>query len=95
MRSFFDDWALLLGEIEIIVDNEIYTMAAGYVENVAFRDELYVRLWKNDNLLFGTRLRYVKNPDKDDGEYVNNVPLNVRKICIEQAERLDKLKAFA
>src|ERR1700677_1521835 len=99
MKSFDSDWHLKLGEVEINFNNETYIMAAGYITNESFKDKLYVRLWKNERLIFGTGFSSVKywqhEPSSIDSSFISNAPPGVIEICIVQAERLEKLKAFA
>ena len=93
MKEYDDNWELKLGEIEFIVDNKVYVMAAGYID--LFPNQFYVRLWLNNKCLFGCFDCEVKNPHGMNQEFVCKVPWEVREVCIEQAERLYKLRVFA
>lgn len=85
----FDDWKFYIGEIEIFHEGEKYFLVVGYVE----KPGLYMRLLKEGRLMAGSWVHMIEN--KIEYSSFFNVDTPLRNMCLKQAKRLEKLKAFA
>ena len=81
-------WLDILAMVKISDNNVDYLLQIGYVEQN--RDTLYIRLYKNSEIIRGCWIR-----DIIPSDYLHTLSPTLVEKCIEQVKRVEKLKAFS
>lgn len=100
-RGVFDNWGMLLGEVEIIDDDKKYILKVGYVKQYQIKMDLsdahkilYIRLWDIiGNFMGAAWLPYLGSGNATLST-LDRLPKSLRDKCIFQAKRLERLKVF-
>lgn len=101
-RVIFDNWGMLLGEVEITDDDKKYILKVGYVKQYRMKMDmrdahkiLYIRLWD----IIGNFMGAAWLPHLGSGNItlstLDRLPKSLIDKCIYQAKRFEKLRVFA
>ena len=95
-NTLHGDWKPLLAEMQIFDGEDIYNLQIGYIDidyeivSISHHEgEIYIRLWDEDeNLVQGAWVSIF-------GDDRKRISPKLRQMCLDAAERVKKLTAFA
>lgn len=90
-------WTLRLTEFKIQFEDKEYVLEVGYMNDMhpSLTDSLYIRIWDGDRCICGDYIDPYLNEYAENFESRFGVSSKLIKYCIEKANRIEKLKAFA
>jgi len=93
----FYDWRLLLAETKITFENKEYVLAVGYIHNLhpSITDSLYIRVLDGNHCICGDYIDPYLRDFVEMNMSRHSMSPEFIKFCIDKAERIEKLKAFA
>ncbi|HEY5268257.1 MAG TPA: hypothetical protein VII94_03935 [Candidatus Saccharimonadales bacterium] len=89
-------WGTLLAETKISFEDKEYVLAVGYVYTFpTLCKNLYIRIWEGDHCICGDFIDPYLRPYVDANKSKYGMSPEFIKFCIDQAERIEKLRVFA